>query len=1142
MPTTIVLVRHDGYQFDGVTFVKGVPVEVDDSVARRLLETGAFQLPCALPPRTDIPEGFDISGTQSAQPLNSLTDQDLNGKRILLRRNGGIGDIVFVATFAHWLKEQYASLYVALAVRDEFMDFADSFDAVDAVLSLQESSTEACYQYDYVIHFNGVIEERRIDDLDYFTAHWERAGLQFNTDTVFSPLRVSLKLVSNASVQRAADRVLHDLGITNEPYIAVVLGTSNPLKTWDNRVLTRIVNGLATDAQGERRHVLCVGSTRDRLPDTPNEWVHCATEQDLRTSAELLRRAGCVLGGDTGLVQFAAAVNVPTIALFGPTDPALSLDHYAGSVAVFAPTGVDCSPCKRLRMAFCSRLNGTVPDCMLRVETDPIVKLAKESFSLEHVKSAGLPVAPAQDFNIAILIDNGDTYTGGGMYAWSVAKALGRMKRFRINVTVYTDTPNFVYANDRDHVKRVSVMSLTREQLYAFEKHVSAPYDLIIGTPPFCGAPAKRAAAACGAQLGLFVYETPNYVQAHRPDAVDAKESYWAEYKDALEAADVAICCSHPVREALKAWIPNIAALQLLCPVPNMADYTHVYEEGYDKTNSVVLIARNVPYKRLEPTLQLLAENILSTRGDTPWDVHVIGSGTEALKDSVKASWADKGVRVQLHGQVSEDAKWRMLIQAKALVFPSEFEGFGIPVMEAMIARTPVVAHPLPVFKKHFKTLNYYTTEEEFAPVLNGVLERWRTPDEKWSKELDTLHRRAVYNFFAFGQVGKFVSDFCAPRLRTKESPHIEVNGENVRVAIVTPWNVRCGIAETTRTVTREFNVNFRILAPVEHATTPMVAKDEQYVSRCWPRMFVDTRHLLSDIETYKPHVVHIHHEFSFFHKNPTEERTFFAAVEEIKKLGAKVVLTLHTVTPSGLLDKLIAAVDAATAGKPIPEYVDKLHAIGLPVDPPASLPSVECRRKIDMHDGVDRYVVGSCGFWNPHKGYREFLQTFDDVSVRAQREVRYVLSGARDTKNSYCSEVLRENLDKLKSGVIRVNQQFVGAEELRTWLGACDTLVYYYNVLGHISASAALRTGISACRPIICTHSSMFSEFVHETHVLKVPFGDRNALIAAILRLENDKALRDLLVQNCVKFAIENSPAATARAYEALYKRVLGE
>ena len=61
---------------------------------------------------------------------------------------------------------------------------------------------------------------------------------------------------------------------------------------------------------------------------------------------------------------------------------------------------------------------------------------------------------------------------------------------------------------------------------------------------------------------------------------------------------------------------------------------------------------------------------------------------------------------------------------ARALIYPSLYEGFGIPVLESLCLQTPVIAADLEVYRESFGTLPVYFRpgdRSSFAEALNAA-------------------------------------------------------------------------------------------------------------------------------------------------------------------------------------------------------------------------------------------------------------------------------------------------------------------------------------------------------------------------------------------------------------------------------------
>ena len=75
-----------------------------------------------------------------------------------------------------------------------------------------------------------------------------------------------------------------------------------------------------------------------------------AERTDLRGMIDLLRRSAAVVSVDSGIGHLAAALGVPTIAVYGPTDP--NLTGCRGEAVESLPAQFECAPCLARRCAY----------------------------------------------------------------------------------------------------------------------------------------------------------------------------------------------------------------------------------------------------------------------------------------------------------------------------------------------------------------------------------------------------------------------------------------------------------------------------------------------------------------------------------------------------------------------------------------------------------------------------------------------------------------------------------------------------------------------------------------------------------------------------------------------------------------------
>jgi glycosyltransferase involved in cell wall biosynthesis len=119
-------------------------------------------------------------------------------------------------------------------------------------------------------------------------------------------------------------------------------------------------------------------------------------------------------------------------------------------------------------------------------------------------------------------------------------------------------------------------------------------------------------------------------------------------------------------------------------PSPNRPDYVPSGKILF----SIGVVQEKKNQKTLLEMFQFLPENyVLVIAGNKN------GGYADELQNAIKA--ARLGHRVVMPGTVSDEDKFWLLTHCEALLFPSKFEGFGIPPIEAMRLGKPVFASTL---------------------------------------------------------------------------------------------------------------------------------------------------------------------------------------------------------------------------------------------------------------------------------------------------------------------------------------------------------------------------------------------------------------------------------------------------------------
>ena len=353
------------------------------------------------------------------------------------------------------------------------------------------------------------------------------------------------------------------------------------------------------------------------------------------------------------------------------------------------------------------------------------------------------------------------SFISGGQY--SVYKVFHNMKNTKKLIFAYNNLFN-------DGSENISNIKIPITNLNYLNKLIELVYDIFI--IPFLilffridlvvGSQRKTAIMAnyykkiFNVKTCIFIFETPELLSSHLPEwnkiykTNKRFNNSWSKFKSSLMNANFVISNSLTTFNYCFDW----TGVESFISYPGCEIDLDL--KAQKKENYLIYIGRLEKHKNID--LLVTAFNQIETN----YTLIICGEGKEKNKIEMLAK-ASKN-KIILKGFVSEEEKFNLIKRASFLVYPSSFEGFGMPPMEAIFNGTPVLCSDIPILKEvysssvdYFKNGDIIDLESKIIYMINNhsnILKRKRkcylSLKEKynWMNSAEKLNSYILNNIF----------------------------------------------------------------------------------------------------------------------------------------------------------------------------------------------------------------------------------------------------------------------------------------------------------------------------------------------------------------------------------------------------------
>jgi glycosyltransferase involved in cell wall biosynthesis len=288
-------------------------------------------------------------------------------------------------------------------------------------------------------------------------------------------------------------------------------------------------------------------------------------------------------------------------------------------------------------------------------------------------------------------------FSGGRYHAMMIAEVLAR----RGHETYFVTTNSPVFKEDLAPISGSNPVRIVLTD--EFDVSPGAPFDAVFVAPQMSLFPrlyknAVRFAREANAGLVLVNYESPNWFNAFSPEP--RPEEKWKEWRQLAEDGALVLSSAWESQKFAREYYTNLppeSTFDVWQPAINSVACASVPPQEREKL--IVVFSRpSDAHKGGGDVAALIGPEL---RGYTLGLIIGNPQKAEAFLEGLRAKGAPHDITVRPYFGLSDRQKFMLLKRAAAVVFPSYFEGYGYPPLEALACDTPCIAYDLPVVREN---------------------------------------------------------------------------------------------------------------------------------------------------------------------------------------------------------------------------------------------------------------------------------------------------------------------------------------------------------------------------------------------------------------------------------------------------------